>query len=154
LLSACSQRDNRQRLEAKPKWLSRAFDALPRLAGEIGPQLECCLALEDARQGRVLLDPVLAALVEEQNHLGITRPAALGAPDPIRERGLAPFSLQDVEGALRESFPPSCVRWPCTAGATSGSRTTTCSPGPKDTGNAWTSTGRGSRSGGTGSGIG
>jgi hypothetical protein len=96
---------NRRYCPGTPKWLSRAFDALPRLAGEIGPQLERCLALEDVRQGRALLDPVLAALVEEHNRLGVTRPVALAAPDPIRERGLAGFSLQDVEDALRESLP-------------------------------------------------
>ena len=97
---------NRRYCPGTPKWVSRAFDALPRLAGEIGPQLERCLVLEDVRQGRVLLDPILAALVEEHNRLGITRPVALAAPDPIRERGLASFGLQDVEDALRESLTP------------------------------------------------
>jgi hypothetical protein len=97
---------NRRYCPGTPKWVSRAFDALPRLAGEIGPQLERCLTLEDVRQGRALLEPILAALVEEQNRLGITRPVTLAAPDPIRERGLASFSLQDVEDALRESLSP------------------------------------------------
>lgn len=97
---------NRRYCPGTPKWVSRAFDALPRLAGEIGPQLERCLTLEDVRQGRALLEPILVALVEEQNRLGITRPAAPAAPDPIRERGLASFSLQDVEEALRESLAP------------------------------------------------
>jgi hypothetical protein len=97
---------NRRYCPGSPKWVSRAFDSLPRLAGELGPQLERCLALEDVRQGRALLDPILAALVEEQNRLGITRPATLAAPDPIRERGLASFGLQDIEDALRESLTP------------------------------------------------
>jgi hypothetical protein len=97
---------NRRYRPGTPKWLSRAFDQLPRLAGEIGPQLERCLTLENLRQGRALLDSVLIALVEEHNRLGITRPVTLGAPDPIRERGLAPFSLRDVENALRESLSP------------------------------------------------
>jgi hypothetical protein len=97
---------NRRYCPGSPKWLSRAFDDLPRLASEIGPRLQRCLALEDMRQGRALLDPILAALVEEQNRLGITRPATLAAPDPIREPGLASFSLQDVVDALRESLSP------------------------------------------------
>ena len=97
---------NRRYRPGTPKWLSRALNALPRLAGEIGPQLERCLALEDVRQGRALLDPILITLVGEHNRLGITRPVTLAAPDPIRERGLAPFSLQDVEDALRESLDP------------------------------------------------
>jgi len=95
---------NRRYCPGSPKWLSREFYALPRLAREIGPRLEECQVMDDIPASCSVIADVLRILVDEQNRLGITEPVTLEAPEYRQEQ--QSFYLQKVIRALAESLPP------------------------------------------------
>jgi len=95
---------NRRYCPGSRKWVSREFDTLPRLAGEIGPRLEECLVMADMRAACSVVGELLRTLVDEQNRLGVTVPVTLEAPDYRQEH--QSFALWKVIRALGESLPP------------------------------------------------
>ena len=95
---------NRRYCPGSPKWLSREFYTLPRLAREIGPRLEECQVMADVRAGCSIIADVLRILVDEQNRLGVTEPVTLEAPEHRQEQ--QSFALWKVIRALAESLPP------------------------------------------------
>ena len=95
---------NRRYCPGSPKWLSREFYALPRLAKEIGPRLEACQALADIQRCRPIIEEVLQFLVHEHNRSKITAEVKLETAE--FGRGQQSFTLQNMVKALEDSLPP------------------------------------------------
>ncbi|MEJ8553920.1 DUF4037 domain-containing protein [Tepidibacter sp. Z1-5] len=94
---------NRKYCPGTPKWISKEFYNLPRLATEIGEKIESCLMTNDIECIVNTLEEVFLLFLREHNRLQITSKIQF---DQVKlSRGITSFSLRTVVDALNKKLP-------------------------------------------------
>ncbi|PRX29259.1 uncharacterized protein DUF4037 [Orenia metallireducens] len=94
---------NRKYYPGTMKWFSREFYNLPKLAEEIGPQLEKCLVMSNMNKVIEILENVFKILLDAHNDLEITDTIKL--TEKMLSRGFRTLSFDNILEALSDSLP-------------------------------------------------